>query len=215
MYTTLYYVHKYAVLIFLLIYLVKAFLLVTNKKDTLQKFNATVKIPEMIVSFAFLVSGIWMLFLISEVRTLFIIKLVLVAFAIPMAIVGFRREIKLLAAGSFILIVGAYGLAEINKKQYITQNELPSSVVVDASSAEYDIIEHGKALYQTQCIVCHGEEGNLQMSGANILGQSTLTIPEMEVQIKKGKLTMPGYEGHFTDFEIKALAEYVTTFRNQ
>ena len=112
--------HLLVVILFLLIYLIKTTLLLMNKQETLMKFSKMVKVPEMIVSTLFLVTGIYMLTQVPEIKSLLIIKIAAVFLSIPLAVIGFKKQNKILAVASLLLIVGAYGLAEMSKKQKLT-----------------------------------------------------------------------------------------------
>jgi L-cystine uptake protein TcyP (sodium:dicarboxylate symporter family) len=70
--------HLLVVVLFILIYLIKTTLLLLNKQETLMKFSKMVKVPEMIVSILFLVTGIYMLTQVPEIKSLLIIKIVAV-----------------------------------------------------------------------------------------------------------------------------------------
>jgi len=71
--------HVLFVSLFLLIYLIKTILLLSDKDELLEKFKKKTRIAEMIISFGFLVTGIILLILIpSALNTYMIIKLVLV-----------------------------------------------------------------------------------------------------------------------------------------
>jgi len=212
MYTGLYHTHKTVVILFILIYLIKTVLLVTGRKDTLRTFSSKIKVAEIVISSIFLITGVWLLFTTSEIRPLFIVKLAMVVIAVPIAMIGFRKE-NAMGVLAFVLIIGAYGVAEMNRKAMLRTMDLPKNVVVDASDPGYDIQVHGKALFQNQCSVCHGEDGNLQMSGAKDLTVSVMTKEEVIQRIKLGKITMIAYEDHFSAEEIDALAEYVITLR--
>lgn len=212
MYTGLYHSHKLLVILFILIYLIKTILLVTGRKDTLKTFSSKIKVAEIIISSLFLITGVWLLFTTSEIRPLFIVKLAMVVIAVPIAMVGFRKE-NVMGVLAFVLIIGAYGVAEMNRKAMLKTMDLPNNVVIDTSDPAYDVQLHGKALFQNQCSVCHGEDGNLQMSGAKDMTLSEITKEEVIHRIKVGKLTMISYEDHFTASEIEALAEYVMTLR--
>lgn len=101
MYKTIYYTHLVSVMLFLMIYLVKTVLLVSNKEEALTKFTKIFKVPEMIVSVLFLITGIYMLTQIPEIKTFMVIKIVLVIVSIPVAVVGFKRRNKVLGWSHF------------------------------------------------------------------------------------------------------------------
>ena len=69
--------HFVVVTIFFLIYLIKTILLVANKKEQLQNFTKKIKVLEMIVSFLFLGTGIYMMTQV-EITSLLIIKISMV-----------------------------------------------------------------------------------------------------------------------------------------
>ena len=125
---------------------------------------------------------------------------------------GFRRENKLLGILAVFLIVCVYGLAEMRKAKVI-KNEPASSVITDASNASYDAIALGKALFEANCIACHGVNGKLMLSGAKDLSLSQKSEAELKNVIRKGKNAMQAYEKVFTDQEIEALGAYVMSLR--
>jgi uncharacterized membrane protein SirB2 len=53
-------VHYISVTLFFVHYVIKTILLLANKQDTLQKYTKPTRVPEMIISFAFLISGIYL-----------------------------------------------------------------------------------------------------------------------------------------------------------
>ena len=87
--------HLLVVVLFILIYLIKTTLLLLNKQETLMKFSKMVKVPEMIVSILFLVTGIYMLTQVPEIKSLLIIKIVAVFLSIPLAVIGFKKQNKI------------------------------------------------------------------------------------------------------------------------
>ncbi|MBX2843019.1 MAG: cytochrome c [Flammeovirgaceae bacterium] len=212
MYTGILHTHKLVVVLFLLLYLVKTILLLTGKNETLKSFAKKTKVPEMIISFLFLATGLFMIFQIPEIRTLLIIKLVLVFASIPIAIIGFKKMNKGLAALSFLLIVGAYGLAEVNKRN-VEKKPISSEVLSDASSEGYDVVVHGKALFLANCAVCHGELGDLQNVGAKNLQVSQTSELEVSEIIMNGKNAMPPYKKVLSEEEVNALVKYVFSLR--
>lgn len=213
-YIASYHTHKLVITLFILIYLVKFILLMSGKHKTLESFSARIKIPEIIVSSLFLITGVSLLFETAEISGLMVAKIIVVGLSIPVAIKAYRGKNKLLAALSFLMIIGAYGMAEMNKYMIIHTQDLPSDVVTDASDPAYSMVIHGKALYDTQCINCHGADGTLQMSGANNLRLSKMTEDQIVERINTGKMTMPPYDDFFTNHEKKAISEYILSLQD-
>ncbi len=203
MYQAIFYTHLVSVNLFLLIYLIKTILLLSNKNEGLRKFTKTVKVPEMIISFLFLLTGVYMLTQIPEIKSMMIIKIVLVLASIPLAVIGFKKGKKALALISLLLIVGAYGLAEMSKKQKsktVEQVE-PTSV-------------NGQEIYSENCVSCHGSDGALGLSGATDLSVSVLELNARIEIIKNGKSPMQPFNGILSEEQIKAVAEYTETLKH-
>ena len=208
-----YHTHKLVVVLFLLLYVVKTILLLSNQKNGLAKFTKVTKIPEMVISALFLITGIVMLTQLAELKTLFAIKLASVAAAIPLAIIGFKKHNKGLATLALILIISAYGLAEANKASF-GKRQAVEIEIADPASANYDLVDHGKALYNAQCTVCYGVDGTLMLSGAKDLKTSQVDDNYIIDIINNGKNTMPKMKGKYNDDELEALKAYVKALRN-
>ncbi|MEN7547311.1 cytochrome c [Rapidithrix thailandica] len=213
MYTELFVTHKITVQLFLLIYLIKSVLLLINKQAALEKITKVIKVPEMIISFLFLATGIGMLFQVPEVPVLLMAKFAVVAMAIPVAIIGFKKQNKGLALLSFIMIVGAYGMAEINKKKKTKRVEIAGEVATDPANASYNLQAHGKVVYSSYCTTCHGEGGDLGAAGAKNLKESQLNTEEILQIIVNGKNAMPAYKA-LEEQEVKAVTSYVESLKN-
>lgn len=196
-YDTIFQTHKISVIIFLLIYLVKTALLLLNKKQALASATKITKVPEMIVSLLFLATGVYMVTQVPEIKTLLIVKIAVVLVSIPVAIIGFKKQNKMLALLSFIMIVTAYGLAEMSKK--------PAKSVT--ASAE------GKEIYAANCAKCHGDDGKLALMGASDLSVSALDKNGIFDVVKSGRQRMVGYKDALTDEQISAVSDYVLSLK--
>ena len=97
--------HYLMVVLFTLIYLIKTILLLSDKDELLEKFKAKTKIIEMVVSFGFLATGIFLMTQLPSINMFTIIKLGLVFVSIPLAVIGFKKKNKVLASLSFFLII--------------------------------------------------------------------------------------------------------------
>lgn len=199
--------HKFFVILFLVHYVVKLLLFQLKKTEQLAKYTKITKVPEMIVSAGFLVTGVWMLINGSIINTFLIIKIACVLAAIPLAIIGFKRGKLMLATLSVILIIAAYGLAEVSRAK-------KAGGAVDTSSAGSDVIAEGKLVYQNSCNKCHGDNGKLGYMGAKDLSASALTADEQKLIIRKGKNYMPPHS-KLTDQQVDAVVQYVATFKQQ
>lgn len=204
MYKGILHTHTLVVLLFVVLYLVKTFLLVTGKNEQLERITSLTKWPERIISVLFLGTGIYLYLNSGNITWMVHVKIFLVFASIPMAVVGFKRKQSFLAVLSMLCLLSAYGLAEMNKKQ-ISKIEKP---VVNASG---DQLEAGKLLYGSYCQACHGEKGDAGLSGAKNLQISTLTKEEKATIISKGKGSMPGFSALSTE-EVNAVIQYTETF---
>lgn len=73
----------------------------------------------------------------------------------------------------------------------------------------------GEKIFRTYCITCHGIDGKLGLNGAKDLSLSELTLDEKITQVTKGKGLMTPFEGILTEDQIKQVAEYTFTFKEQ
>ncbi|MGF1533919.1 MAG: c-type cytochrome [Bernardetiaceae bacterium] len=215
MYTGLLHTHRLVVILFLVIYLVKTILLLSGKSTRLAAFTKRIKIPEIVISTLFLLTGLVMFInkwpALEGKNLLYLsIKLVAVFSAIPLAVIGFKRSKKALAVLSMVLIVGAYGLAEMGKRAVEAK---PLAVLTDATAEGYDLGLHGKAIYEAQCIACHQADGKGGVAGAKNLTTSQLTDEEIAHIVLNGKNAMAGYKKVLTEQDLTAVVSYVKTFR--
>ena len=194
----IYYTHLVSVISFLLIYLIKTSLLVANKNENLKSFSKMFKVPEMIVSFLFLGTGVYMITQIPEIKSFMIIKLVCVFASIPIAIIGFKKSNKILAVFSLLLIIGSYGLAEMSKKQ-------KSGIQTTSVS--------GQEIYSANCTSCHGNDGKKGLMGATDLSASALDENAAMEIIKNGKGRMGAFGKDLSDEQISAVTKYVMTLK--
>jgi len=193
MQTALRHTHLLSVLLFLLIYLVKTFLLVTNKNEALAKFVKASKVLEMIISVLFLGTGVYLLTIVGATK-LIIIKIVMVLASIPIAIIGFKKSNKILAVIALLLIIGAYGLGEVNKKKVEKQT-------LSASA-------NGEEVYGVYCERCHGKGG---LNGAMGLDLTTTKFDHIAIieRIKNGSGSMPPFKDVLSEQELNAVADYI------
>lgn len=203
---TLLSIHKISVIIFLLIYLVKTILLLANQTENLEKFKKMTKVLEMIVSAAFLITGVWMMIEIGSVKMFQIIKIVLVLASIPVAVIAYKKSNKAMAVISLLMIVMAYGLAEMSKKQKAMGSD-------DNALNSKDAAVMGKSVYTSYCLNCHGEDGKKAFMGAFDLSVSTLDRAATVNVISNGRKAMTPYSGVLSEAQIQAVTDYIQTLK--
>ena len=186
--------HTLFVVLFTLIYLIKTILLLSDKDDLLEKFKKKTKVLEMIVSFGFLATGIYLMTRLPEINIFLIIKIALVLASIPLAVVGYKKKNKVLATLSFFLIIVAFGLAQKAK------NEKAGDKIVAVN---------GKEIFEEKCTLCHGSNGKLGLSGAKDLSVTALDHQNIITIITEGKNTMASYKAVLTPEQIEAVANYI------
>ncbi|MDH5475302.1 MAG: cytochrome c [Cyclobacteriaceae bacterium] len=212
MYTGIYHSHKLAVILFLLIYTIKLILLFVNT-EKLDNFSKKIKVPDMIISFLFLATGIYLATQSAEISTILLVKFGLVLASIPLAIIGFKKHKKSLAIVSVLLIFTVYGLSEMNRGMKAKKVTISNDIITNPSDANYDELSHGKVMFLSQCAMCHGPSGDQGLSGAKNLLTSTMKLEEVMNIITKGKNSMPKYSKSLSENEIKVITAYVMTLR--
>jgi len=202
MYKGILHTHYLVVTLFLLIYAIKTILLLSNKNELLAGFSKKVKVAEMIISFLFLLTGIYLTTQLpfgGKYDYLFYIKIIMVFASIPIAVIGFRKGNKMMAALSLLLITGAFGLAEsYHKKKGIAKD---TGTVVAAGDA--------KSLYEANCSLCHGNDGKKGVAGAKDLSSTELDVNSIRDVILHGKGAMPPVA--VSDDDASAIADYVNS----
>jgi mono/diheme cytochrome c family protein len=188
--------HTLFVVLFTLIYLIKTILLLSDREELLEKFKKKTKVAEMIVSFGFLATGIFLLTQMPHIPTIMYIKMALVLLSIPLAVIGYKKKNKVLATLSFFLIVVSFSLAFQAKK------ELAGDKIVAVN---------GKDIFKDKCSLCHGDDGKLGMSGAKDLSVTQLPHAGILEIINNGKNGMAAYKETLSAEQIEAVASYIET----
>ena len=212
--TTISLIHVASASLFLLDYVIKTILLLSGS-TSLEKYKKVTKVPSMIISTLFLVSGIYMIAQIgmANVGGWFHLKVTLVLVGIVLGVIGFKKNNKAMAVISTILFLYVYGLSETKDIKLGIGKPSMAEVVTDTAAANYDILVHGKAIYINNCMRCHGEDGKAGINGATDLTGSLCENRGLIGIIKHGRNLMPAYKEQLTEQEILAVAEYVKSIR--
>jgi len=230
--------HVLVVVLFLILFAIKAVLLLLNKRAALDKMRSKTKVLDIIFGTLILLTGGYLLFLYNGgIPTWLIIKIVLVLVAIPVGIVGIKRENKVLAVLALFIFLYVYGVAEtkslsMDKDGASAQNAAPATPEADAAetgdaglsqsaSAQEAIVasmsaaqlDNAKAIYENLCASCHGADGMKGTGGAANLTGSNLSLNDRINVIRQGRGLMPGFGDQLTEQDAEALAAYTITLK--
>ena len=198
-------IHRIVVSLFLLIYLIKTALLLLNKNDALKSFTKLVKVPEMIISILFLMTGIWLMVYLDNFSPLLLIKISVVLLSIPVAIVGFKKKNKALAVLSFIMILSGYGMAEIAKKH----KSGDTSIKLTEQSS-------GKDIFNSKCSGCHGKNAINPKPGYPNISESKISSDSIFKVIYSGRNgIMYAYKDSLSENQIKNVVSFIDTVRKK
>lgn len=202
MYKGILHTHYLVVSLFLLLYVIKTILLLSDKNELLAKFSKKTRVFEIVISFLFLLTGIYLTTQLpfgGKYDYLFFIKVAMVFGSIPVAVIGFRKSNKVMAALSLLLITGAFGLGEVYHKRKGVAKETGTTIAAT----------DGKSLFEANCSSCHGNDGKKGLGGAKDLTASALDITAIKEIILNGKGAMPA--AAVNEEQANAIAGYVNS----
>jgi cytochrome c6 len=88
------------------------------------------------------------------------------------------------------------------------------SIVACASgSADGGSTSDGFSVYKTNCMVCHGNDGKLGLSGAADLSASTMTTEQMLEIVTNGKGGMMPYKELLSKEQREMVVQYVESLK--
>ena len=232
--------HVLVVVLFLILFVAKAFMLFMNKHKRLDKMKRYTKALDIVFGVLILVTGGYLAYIYNGLPSWLIIKIVLVLAAIPLGIVGIKRHNKLLTALSLIIFFYVYAVAE-TKSLTISSTEAVENATSDMedtpsidsvetgittteatlTTASEDIVatlsesqlNNSKAIYTQVCETCHGPDGTKGLGGAANLKVSKLSLQDRINVVENGRGLMPGFGGQLTEQEAEALATYTMTLK--
>lgn len=230
--------HVLVVVLFLILFAIKAALLLLNRRAALDKVRSKTKVLDMVFGTLILLTGGYLLFLYSGgIPSWLIMKTVLVLVAIPLGIVGIRRGNKALTALALFVFLYVYGVAEtkslaMDKDGASARNTATATPEADAAetgdaglsqseSAQEGIVAsmsevqlaNAQSIYGQVCASCHGADGAKGTGGAANLTGSNLSLNDRINVIEEGRGLMPGFGDQLTEQETEALAAYTITLK--
>ncbi len=220
MYTGFKHLHVTVVVLFLILYIIKTYLLVTNKNEQLDKLRAKTKIADMVLGSLMLVTGFYLLFAGPGVQVYHYVKIIVALSSIPIGIIAFKKRNKPMAIVLLILFIYVYGVAETKSLKF-KKDKIEIAPIADTTTAPADImnqnadavLKNGEQIYKAACVTCHGPDGKLGLVGAKDLTLSTLSHAEKVDLITNGKGNMTPFKGQLSEQEIEAVATYVDSMK--
>jgi mono/diheme cytochrome c family protein len=224
--------HILVVVLFLILFIIKAFMLFTNKIQALENLKRKTKVLDMIFGTLILVTGGYLMFQYNGIPTWLIIKVVLVLVAIPVAIIGLKKLNKPMVALALIIFLYVYGVAEtkslsMKKPTPAAMTETPEATVTEENGTKENgmvsepetapvineemnqtALANAKQIYVKQCETCHGFDGKKGLNNATDLTTSTLSLEERKNVILNGRGLMPAFKGQISEQEAEEIAAF-------
>lgn len=116
-----------------------------------------------------------------------------------------KKLIVCFAIASLGLLLACGG----DKKESASSSSANKNAGSTAEAAVTTGNKKGKLVYKQYCVICHGADGKLAVSGAKDLSVSVLTMEESIDQITNGKGLMTPYKDILSASQIKSVAEYL------
>lgn len=90
-----------------------------------------------------------------------------------------------------------------------------SDASLEQSSSSTRYMTKGELLFEERCIVCHGSDGKLGVSGAKDLSKSTLSTEELVDVLNNGKNGMPAFSYLFDgNNDLDSVIIHLNTLRD-
>jgi len=118
-----------------------------------------------------------------------------------------------LAVSAFVLSCSSVDTKRTESAAPTNEAAMGSAQSAIMNTLENDAVAAGKALFQQNCVVCHGSNGKLGANGAHDLTKSNLTITGRVYMVKNGLGKMPAFKSTLTDEEIEQVVTYSMTLR--
>lgn len=107
----------------------------------------------------------------------------------------------------FLVLAVAVGLIACGGDKKESAPTATSSTTVEKAVETGN--KKGKLIYKQYCVICHGADGKLAVSGAKDLSASVLSMEDRIDQITNGKGLMTPYKDILSAGQIKSVAEYL------
>ena len=204
--------HVTIIILFVLLYAVKVFLLVTGKSEALDKLRNKTKIADMVLGSLILITGIYLTAISPSIETYLIVKIVLVIASIPLGIIAMKKLNKPMAIAALLIYVYVFVIAKTKSLTFKKEAFVADSTIV-TEGIKANPLEKGHVIFTSLCASCHGSDGKLMLNGAKDLSASKLNDTEMTEMIKNGKGLMTPFKDQLTNEQIQEVILYVKSLR--
>lgn len=109
--------------------------------------------------------------------------------------------------GTFLFILSCGKSKNTENKSSVTSSE------DQIGSAKVDIHKNGRKVYDIYCKICHGEDGQQELTGTYNLVTSTMTLDQIIMVTKEGRSTMMAYDAILSNIDMVDLSRYVLSMQ--
>lgn len=126
-----------------------------------------------------------------------------------------KFSILICSLSLFVLAISCGGdkAAAPSSDKSESPEEPTTSTEEEVAAEEKPSNRRGQLIYKQYCIICHGADGKLAVSGAKDLSISTISLEERINQVTNGKGLMTPYKDILSEEQIFAVATYLEELR--
>ncbi len=110
------------------------------------------------------------------------------------------------------IVYGACGSGTSHNQESDNSNGSTKKTKTGSSIATGDVTA-GKAIYGKYCVLCHGEDGKMQLNGSKDITVSQLSYDLRVTLIMEGKNLMTPFDGILSESEIRDVVAFSMTLK--
>lgn len=209
-------IHFATTTLYIVFFLVKVVLVLTNKEEQLKVFKKKTLVLEISLPLIFIITGVIMLMQGSPLyhfagAAWFHPKMTGMVLGIILGIIGIKKMNKVLVVIALFCFLSIHGYTEMQEAK------MNKGTTENLSTSDLATEEHlsDEKIFQTHCANCHRGSEEKNLAGAPVLAHSTLNFEEKVAKIKSGGGGMTAFEKILKAQEIISLVHYIDSAKTK
>lgn len=200
--------------LYILLFLVKAVLILGGKKEALQRLNTRTKVVHIVLAVGMTLTGLFLVFRApGALQTTYLLKYVLLLAIIGFGVMAVKRMSRGLAVLVLLLLGYTFAISKAHSPALESeQARLERFAAVANDRLQENQVAYGKALYERSCQRCHGANGEAAYRKSKNLAAIPADTAYVVAFLNNAVKPMPSYS-YLQPYEQESIAAYVLTFQ--